>query len=671
MCRTADLTFMAHPEGKGMAAKGAVALDSFSFADRARGWQPNPATTVALETDAVVNIGAKKYSILTGRLFIGSSRLDLSGEMDGEKYDFKFKSDNLDVSEVADLVYPLKKMMTDRGLVLNGPMALDGTVHAASPAVLEVNLDLQQTEIKYPGALNKAAGEKLLVKIASKRQSADSMLEDLLLSFGGGDLVGKGTLSKDYDLNLGLSGKDISMEELAKLVEPLSSYNLRGRMNLNGTLYGKLTDAALLNFTIRELTMVGQDMDLALNGEVKNLSEPNINFNLEGQKLDVGGLMKPGPGAKVKKKMADPTDRSDPTAGHKSTLERIRLEGRIKLAQISYAPYQLSNFNSGFNMQDGVASLPDSSFGIFNGSARGPVSVDLKGKKPKYQGNLALAGVDVPSLLKNFTTMADKLEGKLDGNLAFAGKGSSWEEINPNLLGNGKFTVKQGSIKGFNLVGSLLGDWAKSSQFQSLVQTSMTPSQWESLKQTDFNSILAVFDLKDGGMNISDLSMLIPDGKVSGKGRVGFDAKTKMAGLLLLDEIPSKQIAKQIGLSPQVVNVLFQDGKNLLLPFLMTGSFPTLAVLLDPTQYGSIMGNNMKGSLTNLNNLDLNSLFNPKSGASQGSTAKSGASQGSTVKSGGKSKNKSKSGKNSGSSDLQKDVEKGVGDLLQGLNPKP
>jgi hypothetical protein len=222
-------------------------------------------------------------------------------------------------------------------------------------------------------------------------------------------------------------------------------------------------------------------------------------------------------------------------------------------------------------------------------------------------------------------------------------------------------------------VGSLLGDWAKSSQFQSLVQSNMTPSQWQNLKQTDFNSIQAVFDLKDGGLDISDLSMLIPDGKVSGKGRVGFDAKTKMAGLLLLDEIPSKQIAKQMGLSPQAVNVLYQGGKNLLLPFLMTGSFPSLAVLLDPTQYGSIMANNMKGSLTNLNNLDLNSLFNPKSGASQGSTAKSGPSQGSTAKSGTKSKNKSKSKSNKGSSssDQQKEVEKGIGDLLQGLNPKP
>jgi len=594
-------------EKPGTAVKGLIGLDEFAFLDKKRSWMPSPKTRLDLNLDALVNLPEKKYLINSSRLAVGKSVIDLSGQRANAADQFKFNSNNLDLAELAELVYPLKKFIADRKINLSGTALLSGTFQSASPAVLQASLDLKNAGLNYPGALTKPAGDKLAIDLRTRQADTGWLIENMKLGFNGGEILGKGNLSKDNNINLDLAGSDVSMEELTKLVTPLSRYNFKGKMDLDGNLSGKVTQAQNLNFLINQLTMKGPDLDLALTGMVNNLVEPRIKFDLNGQKLNAAGLMKSG-GKKAESeqepKTSEPAEKpSGKKKGEKEDkkkepgiLEKIYLEGQIRLAQLGYQQYQAQNFSSNFLMENGVASLPDTNFNIFQGTASGPISIDLSGKKLQYQGNLALAGVELPEALKNFTKLSDQITGKLDGNLEFSGRGTSWNEIKSKLNGKGKMSVTKGSLKAFNLVGNLLGDWANSKQFRTLVNGKVGKSNWQSLKQTEFNLAELAFAVKDGGIELNDLNLLIPDGTVKGKGRVGFDSRLKLDGELFMGEGASKKIAKELGLSPEFTKLLFKDGKNLLLPFNLGGNFPGLQAVIDPVKYGEMIARNLTGS---------------------------------------------------------------------------
>ena len=570
---------------------------TFNFADYRA---PSGKQSFSAQVDnmeMLANIEENKYLVKPSRVSVGKSVFDFSGEMTGEHYQFKFGSTNLDLAELSRIIYPLRKFIEDKKIILTGTGILSGILSSGSPAILQASMDLKNAEFRYPGVLQKPAGDKFFIYLDARQIPSGYSIENLLLEFSAGEFTGKGSLTKNYDLDLSLYGKGISMDEFSRMVEPLSGYSLKGKMDFAGKLSGRLSQAQLLNVIIEQLLLSGPDIDLGLKGSVSDLTAPRIRVDVQGKKLDLAGLMKSNkrksasetaPSAKSEKQ-----DRAKDGKKEPGFIEKIDLEGNLNLAQVSYQNYLVQNFQSPVMMKEAVLSFANASFNVFNGRASGPLKIDLSRKKPHYQGNISLSGIEIPVALKGFSKMADTISGNFDCNLEFSGRGSSWQEIKPKLTGQGRAILKNGSLKTFNLVGGLLGDWANSREVKNLLKSNLGKSQWQNLKETRFDSAEFNLEIKDGFVQVKDLAMAIPGGRLSAKGKWDFGYRVDFSGELWMDDEASKQIAKELGLSQELTRYLFQNGKNLWLPFNVKGTYPSLTPGLDSDKYTKKLGKNL------------------------------------------------------------------------------
>lgn len=561
--------------------KAQLEVSDFSFIDKKKTWMPSPKTKVSLNLQLKANLNEKSFLLNQAALATGKSHIELEGQIKSAAYQFNLKNAILELAEIADLIPPLKKTLEEKAATLSGQASITGRFGSASPLVFNTSLDLKNAGVKWPGLLNKPAGENFQASLSGRKADSGYALESLNLNFPGGALAGKGEISSQNNINLSLSGSQIALDQLASWLEPVRSLPLSGKMNLAGALRGNLNQSSNLEFKIDNLAIANPDMDIALQGNVRNFSEPKIRFEAKGKKLDLDKLLASRPKSPQAAKPAAPA----PGKQEESSLKKIDVEGRLNYEQIITSGYQFSNVQTNITMKNGVLNLGDSRMGIFSGNVNGPVSLNLVPKEPTFNGKLNLDDIILPEALQKYTSLAKTLDGKVDGYFSFTGSGSAAEQITKTLNGKGQFSIKAGNIKTLDLVGKLVGDWANSEQFRNLLQKQMDEKSWSTLNQTRYELATGNFEVADSEVRISDLVMSIPEGQVKGKGKFDFNYQTKFEGDLLMNEKTSNDIAKALGLGPDYKKFLFKDGKNLWLPFSVKGKYPEIQVKLVSEDY--------------------------------------------------------------------------------------
>jgi len=570
-------------KGNFASSEGNASLEvsDFSFIDAKKSWRPSPKTRISLQSQLKANFDEKTFIIDQATLATGKSVLELAGQVKGSTYQFAIKNGKLEMAEIAQLVPPLKKALDEKGAALSGQALLSGKFGSASPLSFNTTLDLKNAGLKWPGLLNKQAGENFLASISGKKAEAGYALDALNLDFPGGAIVGKGEISSNNNINLALNGNQIAIDQVASWLEPVRSLPVTGKMNLAGALRGNLNQTSDLEFKIDNLSIANPDMDIALQGNVQNFSEPKIRFDARGKKLDLDKVLASRPQTPAAPKPA-------PAAAGKqeeSSLKKIDLEGRLNYGEVITSGYQFSNVQTNMTMKNGVLNLGDSKMGIFSGNVNGPVALNLAPTEPAFQGNINLADIVLPEALQKFTSLAKTLDGKFDGNFSFTGSGSGVDQIEKNLNGKGKFAIKAGNIKTLDLVGNLVGDWANSDQFRNLVQSHVGKKSWSTLNETKYELATGNFEVANSEVKISDLLMNVPEGQVKAKGKFDFNYKTKFDGDLVMNEKASNDFAKALGLGPDYKKFLFKDGKYLWLPFSVKGNYPKIQVKLVSEDY--------------------------------------------------------------------------------------
>jgi len=578
------------------AGEAKLEIAEFSFTDRKKSWEPSPKTKVTLDSKLKIDLEKKIYLLEQAKLAIGKSLLELTGKIESAAYQFEVTQGSLDMAELAQIFTPLGKTLAQKGATLTGQAILTAKVSAASPLKFQTNLDLKDTGVNWPGLLNKNPGQNFGVNLAGRKAQAGIDLEDLGLNFPGGAIKGRGNLSSDNNLNLDLAGKQLSIDKLAGWIEPLKSLPLAGSMDLAGNLNGKVTDTKDLGFKIDNLAIQNPDMDLTLKGTVKDFSAPKIRFEGKGNRINLDKLFAAKPASPAPAPTAKPAEKTAPaaTAETGSALKNIDVEGKLNCGQIEMSGYQFNDVQTNVNMKNGVLSLGNDSIGVFKGLAAGPVKADLTTKKMATEGNIDLSKIDLQDALAKFTTLAKTMDGKLDGNIQFKTAGTSVDEIERTLSAKGQFALKDGSLKTLDIMGSLLGEWVNSSQFRDFLQKNVGKKEWAALNQTKFDLATGVFEIKDGQVLLNNVAMNVPDGKITGVGKFGFDYKAKFEGELVMNEKASKDLIRSMGLAPDQAGWLLRDGKNLWLPFGVSGKYPELKVSLDTNEYWKAAQDNLK-----------------------------------------------------------------------------
>jgi|GEM_PF-1533249 len=561
-------------------------ITDLSFQDKGETWEQSPKTQLSLISQISLTLADKLYQIKKADLTLGKSQLGLIGEMKGDKYRFEINQAKLEMGDLSQLVYPLKKLLSEKKASISGYSLLSLKIEKASPLSFQTSLDLKDTNLAWPGLLKKAGGEKLLMSLKGKGDEKGYLFENIALGLAGAEIDGAGSISQDKNINLSVVGNEVAISELKKIVEPIAKYGLDGKMNLKARLYGPLSQTENLGLKIDNLAVKGTEMDFALQGSVENFSAPRVRFNLEGNELNLDRLMP----AEQKPQPTTPPQAKEGS----SSLNALDVEGKLNLKKLLVKGYNAENVRANLTMKKGVLMLDDTNVNMFKGKISGPVKVDLGSKKTSFQTNINVSSIELPEPFKTMTALANAIFGKVDGNINLSGTGAGWEELKNTLNGKGKIMVNNGSLKTVDMTGSLVNGWTKTEQFRNFMKTGLGEKDYQILDETPFTKAQLEFAINQGEVEITNLEMGTKQGELSAKGKFDFNYQVKFKGVLTLSESDSNELAKKLGIGPDGKRYFFKNGKYLYLPFELKGKFPKPQVNLDTEEYGKIVAENLK-----------------------------------------------------------------------------
>lgn len=125
-------------------------------------------------------------------------------------------------------------------------------------------------------------------------------------------------------------------------------------------------------------------------------------------------------------------------------------------------------------------------------------------------GNLQARGVDLRPLLTELASY-NRLQGPMDADLQFLGVGNNMQAIMSSLRGEGRLSLGQGQLDGFDLAGML----------RSLDMNYMGEG-----RRTVYRSVTGNFTIESGVLRNRDLRVDAGDLTVSGDGRIDLGART-------------------------------------------------------------------------------------------------------------------------------------------------
>ena len=280
------------------------------------------------------------------------------------------------------------------------------------------------------------------------------------------------------------------------------------------------------------------------------------------------------------------------------------VEGDIKANSILYSGLSLRDVSSELKLKNAKLSMPNLRMSVLNGSISGPVNFDL-GKDPMPGAvSLNLANFSVGPLIKNHTSFPPVITGSAGGKISLSFAGTSAASLQKSAKGDGNIELKDGVLRGVDLVNGLMDQWAKSPAVKKLALQSLGPAINRNIaNETKFSELDAQFDLASGRIKIKNAVMDIPEGTVVVSGSVGLDQTVDLKGKIKLSKPITKQVMgdagkwaeKQSGgaVAASALDLLLDDG-SLVLPFHMTGAWPKPSLVFDAKAYSFTVEQNIK-----------------------------------------------------------------------------
>ncbi len=394
-------------------------------------------------------------------------------------------------------------------------------------------------------------------------------------------LVGKisGSSAQSFDFNVDLTDCNLNYpsyldkKQGEKLIANVQAIKSGKRINLK-------------KFNLEYLSS-----QIDLNGDFQSVSPLIGNFSLSANNLNLDEIL---PSQSQAKKPAVQKEQKKPTQRKSSSLSQINLKGKISIDKLLAKGYTIEKLKSRLKFNQSRLKLTDLFVKAFSGEMTGNIVVNLSKNVPFYQARLKISGMDLSQLLQRIKSLKDNFKGRVYTDLQFKGRGTDWEKVKNQLWAKGKLEVKDGAILTLDLMGSLLGDWINSPSFRSILQQNIGKKEWQMLNQTKFNTLTGDFTVKDGKVKFEPAVMKVEGATMKLKGDFGFDYKVDFDGILRFDKKSSDEIARKLGLSKDAKSILFKNGKILVLPFKLKGTYPKLKAQIDQKKYGKIVSENLK-----------------------------------------------------------------------------
>ncbi|MDJ0949409.1 MAG: AsmA family protein [Alphaproteobacteria bacterium] len=375
---------------------------------------------------------------------------------------------------------------------------------------------------------------------------------------------------------------------------------LKGTLGLNGSRYS-FADAQIAFDEIRGtggLTFDG-------SGKV-----PYVQAALTVERLDLNPYLPGQPGLTAAPKQeggsAGQTGGGKPADGWSDEpidatgLRAINADLDFRSGEIVIRNIKIDRGAVKIALKGGRANITLSDLALYGGQGQGALTLDASGKVLGVQQQFQVTGIQAKPLL-SAAVGSEMLEGGGAMAVDVTSRGASQRQLISNLNGNGSFKFVDGAINGINIaeivrrIGSLD------------VKAVFDPRAMNVPQKTDFAELSGTFVVRKGVAQNSDLLMLSPLLRMTGKGSAN---------------MPQRTVNYRV--EPKVVATLEGQGgkkdlKGLVVPFSITGSWDKPQVTPD---LAAMMGSDPKGTVEGL----IKSLTGKEKGASAPATG-SGAGQ--------------------------------------------
>ena len=388
----------------------------------------------------------------------------------------------------------------------------------AADVVNNLNLSVKIDEFSKPISLNGSAdwrGERLTLNATADPNAL----------LGGGDASTNVSLSSSK-AKLGFNGT-IATSLPASGKVSASGPSLKGLAAWLGTElpagdgYGKFdieTDMTVGENTIALKNLSAELDDIKGTGEASvNLAgKPNIKAAINFDLLDVNPYLATsapsgGDGQSSSNTSQEwSAERIDFSALNAANIDLTASVKTLKAEGMSVGPLTLKA-----NITNGKLNANLEDMKLYEGTGTAKVELDATGPTPKLDLSLTSANISALPFLTDAAKFT-RIEGGLALDLVLTSAGNSQKALVSSLNGTSKFAFTDGALRGINIARSM----------RNLTSGALSGWNNNESEKTDFSSFNASFNIQDGIASNSDLSLIGPLVRVTGKGSANMPAQT-------------------------------------------------------------------------------------------------------------------------------------------------
>lgn len=201
-----------------------------------------------------------------------------------------------------------------------------------------------------------------------------------------------------------------------------------------------------------------------------------------------------------------------------ATPDATTAQGKFTMMGLQVANIRVGNIAAQMQFQNKILTFSPISAGFYQGTFDGTAKIDLNNAEPQYAIQGRLVNVQAAPLLKDLSPdQKIKIVGAGRVELQVTTSGSDVIAIKRNLNGTGQLNFNNGYIEGID-VGFLLNS------ARMLLSKQITAGN--NTNQTQFGSLSASAQIKNGIVSNNDLFLDSPSFEVKGKGAVNLPANT-------------------------------------------------------------------------------------------------------------------------------------------------
>ncbi|MDX2439182.1 MAG: AsmA family protein [Desulfobacterales bacterium] len=252
----------------------------------------------------------------------------------------------------------------------------------------------------------------------------------------------------------------------------------------------------------------------------KDFSRPDVTFKVKLDQIDLNRYLPPKTGKKsdANKKSGSSELASKKPAEEKtdySSLRSLVLNGSMHAGKVKVNKTVAQDINVKISGKNGIFHINPLTMKLYNGDMSSNITLNVKKNTPQSNIKLKLNNIECEPLIKDVLEK-DILKGTVKAGVALSMSGDDAEKIMKTLNGKGEFSVKNGAVKGIDLVAMVRNtDGAYGFAGQSNKKS-----------ETGFSELYAPFTITDGLLKTTDTRMVSTLIRVAVSGKANLPGET-------------------------------------------------------------------------------------------------------------------------------------------------